>query len=339
MASRTISSAWINGIAEKLDAAGLDSGMIFRQAGIDTELLAAADARIDCDKVSRLWEIAARRSGRPEIGILLGREARASSLDALLYVMVSCPTLHVALDRFVRYLRIVSEAVDITLHDVDRGCEIVLHFYGADADIPRQRVDFVLMTLIAICRWVCGRPIAPLEVAFTYPPPADLGIYTESFGGNLIFGADTQRILLSTSDLSHPLPASNAELAALHEKFAGECLSRLESTQIQAKVRDMIVRGLAGGEPQRGKIASQCLLSERTLQRRLQQEGTSYQELLDGTRRELAQQYLRGPLALGQVAYLLGFAEPSAFFRACRRWFGMAPGEYRKQQALKQMPR
>jgi AraC-like DNA-binding protein len=96
------------------------------------------------------------------------------------------------------------------------------------------------------------------------------------------------------------------------------------------QVRQVLCRLLPQGEPKREAVAQALLLSERTLQRRLQEEGTSYQQLLDDTRRELAEQYLAQPnLPLLEIAYLLGFADPSNFFRAFRRWFDATPGEYR----------
>ncbi|MCY1450977.1 HTH-type transcriptional regulator VirS [compost metagenome] len=92
----------------------------------------------------------------------------------------------------------------------------------------------------------------------------------------------------------------------------------------------MLCRLLPQGEPKREVVASSMHLSQRTLQRRLQEEGVSFQQLLDDTRRELAEQYLAQPnLTLLEIAYLLGFADPSNFFRAFRRWFDSTPGEYR----------
>jgi AraC-like DNA-binding protein len=94
----------------------------------------------------------------------------------------------------------------------------------------------------------------------------------------------------------------------------------------------MIIRRLPDGEPKRDQIAGELGMSERTLQRRLEQEGTSFIQLMDDTRRELAEQYLgRLQLSLAQAAYLLGFADQSSFFRACRRWFDLSPGQYRSQ--------
>ena len=86
------------------------------------------------------------------------------------------------------------------------------------------------------------------------------------------------------------------------------------------------------GEPKRDLVASELCMSERTLRRRLEEEATSFIQLLDDTRRELAEQYLeRLHLSLPQAAYLLGFSDQSSFFRACRRWFDRSPGQYRSK--------
>ena len=98
------------------------------------------------------------------------------------------------------------------------------------------------------------------------------------------------------------------------------------------RAREVIIRRLPDGEPRRDEVAGELCMSERTLQRRLEEEATSFVQLLDDTRRELAEQYLgRLHLSLAQAAYLLGFSDQSSFFRACRRWFDLSPGQYRSQ--------
>jgi AraC-like DNA-binding protein len=114
--------------------------------------------------------------------------------------------------------------------------------------------------------------------------------------------------------------------------FAGEYLRHFDHAQTSYRAREVIVRRLPVGEPRRDEVAGELCMSERTLQRRLEAEATSFIALLDGTRRELAEQYLgRLQLSLAQAAYLLGFADQSSFFRACKRWFDLSPGQYRSQ--------
>ena len=129
-----------------------------------------------------------------------------------------------------------------------------------------------------------------------------------------------------------PLATGNETLAQLHDQFAGEYLARFEQTRVTHQARQVLCRLLPQGEPKRQAVASALRMSTRTLQRRLQDENTSFQQLLDETRRELAMQFLRQKrMTLLEIAYLLGFADPSNFFRAFKRWFGMPPGQFREQ--------
>jgi AraC-like DNA-binding protein len=118
----------------------------------------------------------------------------------------------------------------------------------------------------------------------------------------------------------------------LHERFAGDYLRHFDHAQTSYRAREVIIRRLPDGEPRRNEVAGELRMSERTFQRRLEEEATSFLQLLDDTRRELAEQYLgRLHLSLAQAAYLLGFADQTSFFRACKRWFDLSPGQYRSQ--------
>ena len=139
-------------------------------------------------------------------------------------------------------------------------------------------------------------------------------------------------LIVARADVNLPLPTANVELAEMHERVASEHLQRLDSAQTCHRTRAVIVRHLQDGEPRRQKISTMLGMSERTLQRRLAAEGTSFQRLLDNTRRELAQHYLgQGNVSLPDIAYLLGFSDQSSFFHASRRWFGSSPRRYRIQ--------
>jgi AraC-like DNA-binding protein len=146
----------------------------------------------------------------------------------------------------------------------------------------------------------------------------------------LRFNAPVNALLFARTDVALPLPTAHPELTEVHERIASEHLQRLDPAQTCHRVRAVIVRHLPDGEPRRPKIATILGMSERTLQRRLADEGTSFQRVLDDTRRELAQHYLgQRNVSLADIAYLLGFTDQSSFFRGARRWFGSSPRDYR----------
>jgi AraC-like DNA-binding protein len=332
MTKRTTSAVWVRGIAEMLAAEGLDMRALLTAAGIDAASLEAPGARLATEKISRLWELAVERSGNPAIGLAQHQVVRPASFDVVGYTMMSCANLRAAFERLTRYLLILSDALTMTLSDERDGFRVTFELFGGDRPVPRQRIEFIFATLIGFCRWVSGREVYPLAIELPYSSPVDVAPYSEAFRCRLSFDAPGNSLLFAAPDMAAPLPTSNPVLAELHERFAGEYLKHFDHAQVSYRAREVIIRRLPDGEPRRDQVASELCMSERTLQRRLEQEATSFVQLLDDTRRELAEQYLgRLHLSLAQAAYLLGFADQSSFFRACRRWFDLSPGQYRSQ--------
>jgi AraC-like DNA-binding protein len=332
MSKRTTSALWVKGIVEALAAEGLDVRALFATAEIDLAALDAPGVRVATEKISRLWELAAERSGNPAIGLAQHHVVRPASFDVVGYAMMSCADLHGAFERLIRYMLIISDTFTMTMSEERAGYRMTFVLFGGDRPVPRQRIEFILVTLIGFCRWISGREVHPLAIELPYPPPADPAPYRAALRCPVTYDASRNSLLFARADMTVPLPAANPRLAELHERFAGEYLKRFDHAQTSYRAREVIIRRLPDGEPRRDEIAGELHMSERTLQRRLEEESTSYIQLLDGTRRELAEQYLgRLHLSLAQAAYLLGFADQSSFFRACKRWFDVSPGQYRSQ--------
>jgi AraC-like DNA-binding protein len=163
-----------------------------------------------------------------------------------------------------------------------------------------------------------------------YPEPPDVLRHEEVFACPVRFGGRANRALLRDSDLDLPLAARDSAMAELHARLVDDELQRLGRAPTSRRVRQALAARLEHGEPRRHDVAAALHVSDRTLQRRLHREGTSFRELLDETRRALAEHHLRrshDPLC--RIADLLGFEDQSNFFRACKRWFGASPSRYR----------
>ena len=332
MAERTTSAVWVKGIAEMFAAEGLNVGALFAATGIDAAALEAPGARLQTERISHLWELAVQRSGNPALGLAQHHVARPASFDVVGYTMMSCADLHGAYERLIRYMLILSDALTMTMNEERGGYRMAFVLFGGDRPIPRQRIEFIFATVMSFCRWISRREIYPRAVEFAYPPPAQPALYRDVFRCPVSFDAPRHSILFARADMTAPLPTSNPQLAELHERFAGEYLRQFDHADTSYRVREAIVRRLPDGEPRRDEVAGELCMSERTLQRRLETEATTFLQLLDDTRRELAEQYLgRLNLSLAQAAYILGFADQSSFFRACKRWFKLSPGQYRNQ--------
>lgn len=336
MSQRTTSATWVKGMLAMLSGEGVDTAALLAAAGVDAASLDAPGTRLSTETISRVWELAAERSGNPAIGLAQHDVARPASFDVVGYTMMSCASLAAAFERLTRYLRILSDVVAMELAEEGGRYCVTFDVDGGDRPVPRQRVEYILAMLISFCRWVAGREIAPLRVEIPYPVPGDRALYDATFRCPLGFGARSSRLEFALADVNRPLATSNPVLAELHERFAGEYLARAGAAETGQRVRAEIIARLPDGEPRRDEIAHALHLSERTLQRRLQAEGTSFHQLLDDTRRELADRHLGElQLSLAQAAYLLGFADQSSFVRACKRWFGVPPGQYRGRRHSK----
>jgi len=320
---------WVKGIAEALSDAGLDVTALFRDAVLDWNALNNPDARLSSEGVSRLWRLAVDRSGKPMIGLSAAARPRPALFDVVGYAMMSAPDLRGILERAERYCRIVCDAATVTVQNDDDGCRVRLAI-GDQSEPPWQRYAFDLLSLLSFVQWVVGRDLWPLALELRGGPGDGDGFAANEFRFPFRFGATANAVLFAHADLGRPLPTAHANLAAVHERIADDYLSRLDESAIGRRVRAVLLKHLPDGDPRRGAVARALGLSERTLQRRLEEEGSSFQRLLDETRRELAERYIgQHDLSLAEAAYLLGFNDQSSFFRASKRWFGITPRQYR----------
>jgi AraC-like DNA-binding protein len=328
--SRTTSTAWMRGVAETLAAQQLDVAALFAQAGLRIENLEHGDFRWPTEGINRLWTVAAEQSGNPDIGLFNSDLPRPTHYGLVGYAMMSSPDLETGLARLTRYNSVVSSASTHSFEPAKGGKWTRVQLFGNDTPIPRQRYDYMALIMLTACRWLLGRPVKPLAVAFMHKAPASLAAYDKAFGAPLKFDAAFSGLLFSREDLACKLPTAAPELADVHDRIAWEALRKLEQAEISRRARDAVVRLLPDGAPSRATIAAALSMSDHTLQRRLTSEGTSFSKIVDETRRELVQHHLADArLSSSEIAYLLGYSDQSTFFRATHRWFGESPGEYR----------
>ncbi len=327
---QTVSSAWVKGVADMLATAGLNVAALFKDAHMDIAALNNPDARYPSSGLSALWTCAAIASNNPAIGLTASRGAVPSMFDVVAYAMMSSDSLLEGLQRLARFVHILTDAATVIVSKDHGGHWVNFNLNGDRQTVPRQRNEFNMITVLNFCRWLTKRDISPSAVEISYSLPADIKPYTDAFQCPIHFGTSENRMFFPASVLELSLPTSNPFLRSLHDQYANYRLDRLVHGKISLKTRDYIVSRLMDGEPLKSDIASAMCMSERTLQRRLQEEGTSFQQVVDNARRALAQEYLgRHHLSMTQAACLLCFADRSAFARACKRWFGKSPRRYR----------
>lgn len=326
MMAATTCSAWMRGVVNTLQAQGIDIPALFAEAGLPLALLDDPDKRWQTEQVNRIWTLAVERSGNPAIALGDPHFARPDHYGVVGYAMMSSADLTSGMCRLMRYLRIVSDAATIVLIPDEGGQWVRLDLDGGDSATPRQRYEYGLLTLLTYCRWLLGRTLTPLATAFSFPPPQVQAPYDDAFGSPLRWNASFNAFLLSDADLTSRLRTAVPELAEVHDRIANLTLHKLEARPTARRVKQAIADQLQDGMPPRERIAAALGMSDHTLQRRLSDEGTSFTQLADDTRRDLAEFHLADPkTSLSDIVYLLGYSDESTFFRACRRWFGNSP--------------
>ena len=332
---RTSSSFWVKGVVDMFGSQGLDVERLLLAAHIQPADLVDASARFGVDQISRLWSLAVEWSGNEALGLDLQLAGRFGSFDAVAHAMISSTTLANAMDNLGRYLVLISDATTYDRHVENANSWVSLGHTGNAHQIPPQRTAYGMVILVALSRWLTHTEVQPLEVRFEFPAPRNLFPYKATFQCPMRFNQPSSSVLFSERDMALLLPTRNPTLLDLHARYMQEQLSVLVDAPASQRVRDALSRCLMHGEPLRQTIAAKLSISDRTLQRRLQAENTSFQQLLDSVRSELTKKYLADVrYSLQEIAGSVGFVDDSNFYRACKRWLGVSPGQYRKNMAL-----
>jgi AraC-like DNA-binding protein len=216
------------------------------------------------------------------------------------------------------------------LEDVPEAVRFTVHLRDS-ADPADEAVDAFIAVAVRLCRTLAGRSFSPLGVELRRAAPKDPAPFLRYFRVMPTFGAPLDVLTLDRPMLDARLLTANAEVARANDAVIADHLARLEAARIGPRVRQAIDELLPQGEPDSVTIARRVGMSQRSLQRKLAEEGTSFAGLLDETRRTLALNYLdEGRYTVSEITYLLGFANVSGFSRAFKRWTGVSPSAHRK---------
>jgi AraC-like DNA-binding protein len=326
----TTIASWAAIIWRALEARGIAPDPVFLRAGIDPVHLQDAGARLPLSAMTRLWQLAVEATADPCFGLSAAQHVHPTTFHGLGYAWFASHTLREALDRFVRYTRLVSTA--LTLRTVAVGSEVELIFVPVGKEPPALSAgDAGMAALVALCRTSYGDTFAPLHVRFQRPSPECQEQFAALFRAPITFNAPDTAMVFAAADLDVVLPTGNAELARAADEVILKYLARFDREDIVTQARMTLMELLPSGKTSAKHVAEALHLSVRSLQRKLAQHDTSVGRLIEETRRELADQYVRNSrLSVGEITYLLGFSEPASFTRAFHRWHGMSPSARRK---------
>lgn len=332
LATHTVSVRLLDMLAVAGRAAGVDVERVFVEVGMSPHSLDHPDARVSLSVHEAAWQAVGDASGDPLFGLAAAAAMQTEQLDAFGYTISNSPTFGQALLAVSRYNRLMHDVAEISVERTGDVVRVVHRFQGTLTPPVWPASLVTVASLVGVGRHLVQRPWTPLSVWFPHPPPPDVRPLAMFLGVDPVFDQPDGGLTLSAHLLDLPIPGADPGLHALLRRHADHLLEQMPavSASFTDRTRDALARGMPHGFVDAASVAKDLAVSKRTLQRRLADEGRSLQELLDGLREEMAKVLLRRPeLSVSEVAFLLGYSEPSPFQRAFKRWTGKTPGSFR----------
>lgn len=332
MDTGTVSAHFVAAAVAQLAAPARDR--VLRVAGIPDEVPGSPHARVTAEAFSALWLAVAHELDDEFFG-LDARRMKVGSFALLCHAVVNADHLDRALKRILAAFRVLLDDIDAELrHDNGHAVVVLANRIRPPAD-PRFAVEALLVMVHGLMCWLTGHRIPLLRAQFAYPRPAHASEYTAMFSEHLDFDAASTSIRFDAATLGAPV-VQNASTLRQFLRTAPQSvfLKYKNEDSWTAKLRRRLRASIGGSDwPLLFDVADEFHVTPATLRRRLEAEGTSYQDLKDQLRRDLAIDRLcNSTMSVADIAALVGFRETSAFHRAFKKWNGVQPGEYRLQQ-------
>jgi AraC-like DNA-binding protein len=319
-------------LPRKLEELGLSPEAVLRQAGLPMALFNQEKILVSTEGFFALYRGIADASHDPAFGLKLGTEERVERYDPIKIAALSARSFRDAVERLARYKQLTCPE-EIRL--VERGNECAVQFVWllSHAKEPPLLVDTCFAWIVGIGRRGIGQALNPKRVELERAP-AHREMYEAHFRGRVKFKARQNALVFSKADMDLPFVTYNAELLAIvAPPLEAELAQHLAQKTFSEQAKAILKRLLAGQRPGIQDLARELHLSTRTLQRRLTEQGITFQRLLKDARRDLARHYLlHSSVELSETAYLLGYEDANSFFRAFHHWEGTSPGQWRVLQ-------
>ncbi|MBK6569785.1 AraC family transcriptional regulator ligand-binding domain-containing protein [Candidatus Aalborgicola defluviihabitans] len=289
------------------------------------ESLAAAD-------YVRLLDAGAQLAQHPHFGLHVGERVKLGTYSVYGLILLSCRDLGQVFQQTLRYESLAHDLGRSALQVQGSIAEYQWHSHFPQAS--RHLAESVFAGVRVFGNWLAGSPLPPAAVSFTHSAPTDTSEYRRIFGTDVTFGASLNGARFNAALLALPVPNADVGLYPVLRQHAEQLLQaklRLQdNASITTLVRASLSRHLAQDRANLASVAQDLNLTQRTLQRKLSATGTSFQQVRDQTRQELALSYLgQRDLSLTDIAFLLGYQDQSAFTHAFKEWTGGTPGGYR----------
>ena len=311
-----------------LERCGVGAAEVARRARLPAAVAGQA-MTLTLEQSFSFWTAVRELSGGRPIGLEIARNLDLADAPPMILAPFHARDWRDALHRLARYKQMCSPE-RVLIREEGDACVIEVEWVRPHAE--RATVtDLMFAALVEIGRRGTRQPLAPRVVELSRAKGEDASAHEAFFASPVRFGAERDRLVLDRADLDRPFASYNAELLEMLAPALERALADHQSRcTLSGQVKWLLKRNLATKRPDMRAIAKELALSERTLQRRLAEEGTRFQDLLTEARRDLAHEYLaNAQLEMADVAFLLGFDDQNSFFRAFRQWEGETPSRWR----------
>jgi AraC-like DNA-binding protein len=311
---------------------GISVDNVLKRAGLPGDLLARGRISLSTDEYFRFWQALADEGQDPRLALRIGTSIPVEGFDAPLFAALCSPDLNTALGRFAHYKRLVAPMALLVNTAHERGTLLELAWLDDALSPPAILVLMELVFFVEFARTATRTQIRPLAVGSPHLP-ADPAAFHEFFGVSVV-ASETAHLLFSAEDASRPFLTANERMWQDFEPSLKQRLSALSQTATAAeRVHTALLELLPSGAASVEAVCKKLGTSSRTLQRRLHDEGETFQGVLSRTREALARHYLKRPeLSATEISFLLGYEDPSSFFRAFVAWTGTTPEQARATQ-------
>jgi AraC-like DNA-binding protein len=318
-------------VANRVRKAGTNLEPLLSRVGFTIDQIDDLEQRIDARNQIAFLEIAAEALNDDFLGLSLAIGLDCRDLGLLYYVMASSDTLGGALRRASRYSRIINEAIVLQYREAPETLRLT--YSGIPRHVDRQQMEFSIVAMLRVSRQLTGRQFLPTRVSMMHARSEGISKFAPFFGKDIEYGSDADEIGFPAGSAEWALVNADPRLNEILLKVCEERLNARKSntSAFRITVENTIAPLLPHAQGQANVVAKKLGLSERTLARRLAEEGTTFIEVLQQLKASLASRYLGDDdMPISRIAWLLGFEDASSFSHACRRWTGKSPRELRR---------
>ncbi len=315
---------------------GANRKLLAEAAGFTLDELDEGERWVDLPRAQWVWAKAVELTQQEQLGLLIGRSSNPHVIGLLGYLMESCPNMGQAFELLTRFNPLLGNMFSYYHESRKTGFSVLYEphpeWWAHYPNTARQAIETSMSRTISIIYRFTGKRVWPQRASFKYPAPEDLSIYRTVLNTELIFSAEENRLDFDHSLAQIPVASHNFTLYQEFRTLAELKLAQINSTHTvpsTERVKTILLSALDQQLPSIDQTAEQLQCSTRTLQRRLREEGTSFQNILEDIRKELAIRFVKKRQnKLTEIASFLGYSDPRVFRRAFKRWTGFTPSAY-----------